>query len=146
MLIPSLISGNLTRYEFGRNLLNNSPVGVSLGNPGGLFRIPRPINLFSDCQNNLIAYVGNEAGDLIKLNFGGSITNVPTPTYLGPTGIAHFGGTSPCSYADSFALICPDATLNKIWMYNPLHFTPPTYINYYNPINPIRTPHRAFIM
>ncbi len=133
MLIPSLISGNLTRYEFGPNLLNNTPTGVSLGNPGGFFRIPRPINLFNDCQNNLIAYVGNENGDLIKLNFGGSITSVPVPTFLGPTGIRHFGGTSPLNYNDSFALICPDATLNKIWFYNPLHFTPPTFINYYNP-------------
>jgi gliding motility-associated-like protein len=133
MLIPSLITGNLSRYNFGTNLLNNTPTGVSLGNPGGLFNIPRPIHLLTDCQNHLIAYVDDENGRIIKLDFAGDITNTPIATDLGFSGMTENSSLSPVSFSDTLGFICSDAALNKLWIYYPMTFSAPSYINYYNP-------------
>jgi gliding motility-associated-like protein len=133
MLIPDLISGNLARYNFGTNLMNNSPTGTSLGNPGGLISLPRPINILNDCNGNVVAYVGNESGRIVRLNFGGSITNVPTATNLGTIPLGRLSSASPVSYSDTFSFVCSDASTNMLWLYTPLNFTPTTYINYYNP-------------
>ena len=133
MLITDLLANHIVRYNFGTSLLNNSPTGTSLGNPGGLLSLPRSINLLNDCQGHLIAHVGNEAGELTKLDFGGDITSAPTATDLGSTGISHISNSIPCSYADSFGFIIIDAIGNRLRFYNPLNFSTPTSINYYDP-------------
>jgi len=133
MLINDLLDNTLVRYNFGTNLRNNSPTGTNLGNPGGLYDLPRALNILNDCQGHLIAYTGNEAGEIIKLDFGGDITSAPVATAVVSTGIVHFSAEIPCSYADSFGFICIDAILNKLTFYNPLNFSSPAFVNYYNP-------------
>lgn len=84
MLVSNLVAGTISRYNFGTNISNNAPTGTSVISVGSL---PRSICIVSDC-NQLIAYVINESNGLQKLNFGSSITNTPSVTSTGSTGIS----------------------------------------------------------
>ncbi len=132
MLVTSLISGQISRYDFGANLLNNTPTGTLLPSPPGMIHLPRYINLLNDCQGHLIGYMGNETGDILKLDFAGNITNNPVFTDLGSTGIGTVNACTPCAYNDSFCFLFVDYT-GSIHKFFPLNFVTPAYINYYNP-------------
>lgn len=77
MLTANLSASTISRYNFGSNLQNNSPTGTLLGNPSSLLATPRTILLLKDC-NQLVAYILNESGSIVKWDFGGSILNTPT--------------------------------------------------------------------
>ncbi len=135
MLVTSLIVPNITRYDFGTNLLNNAPAGTLLPSPGGMLFLPRYINLINDCNNNLIGFIGNETGDIIRLDFAGSITNLPAFTVVGSAGATTINGATPCAYSDSFCFLTVNYS-GAILRYFPLYFTPQAFINYYNPAQP----------
>jgi hypothetical protein len=82
MLVTDLISDLLLRYDFGPSLLNNAPAITNLGNPGGLFALPRGIVVLKDCDNTTALAI-NEAGNLVGLHFGSSITNTVTAIDFG---------------------------------------------------------------
>lgn len=132
MLVTSLISGQISRYDFGSNLLNNSPTGTLLPSPSGMIHLPRYINLLNDCQGHLIGYMGNETGHILKLDFGGDITNPPIFTDLGPSGVTTVNACTPCAYSDSFCFLFVDYT-GVIHKFFPLNLASPAFINYYNP-------------
>ncbi len=135
MLVTSLITAIVTRYDFGTNLLNNTPTGTVLPSPPGMLYLPRYINLLNDCNGNLIGYLGNETGNIIRLDFGGNITNMPTYTVVGSAGSTTINGGIPCAFDDTFSILTIDYT-GRILQYIPFNFTPQTFINYYNPVQP----------
>ena len=130
MLMTDLLMNGLTLYSFGTNLLNNAPTGTAIPVPAGDFNLPRPVNLLNDCQGNLIGYVVNETGEITKLDFAGNITNTPTFTSLGASGVVNVNAASPCAYSDSFAFILVDYS-GVIYKYHPLNLVPASYLNYY---------------
>jgi len=82
---------SLTRLDFGSSLLN-TPTGVNLGNPGGQLKHPRDFTIMKFCGEIVgFAVNGNPAANnLVRLNFGNSLTTTPTITSLGNTGSLDF--------------------------------------------------------
>ncbi len=79
-------SRNLIRIEFG-NHLENTPTISNLGNPGSLLTNPDDISLIKE-NNDWYGLVANGSGNnLIRLDFGNSLSNSPTATDLGGFGI-----------------------------------------------------------
>jgi len=83
LLIANLTSGNISRMSFGTNIQNNNPTVADLGNFGRI-NLPGSINVFADCNDQqLLAYVMNENGQMVQLNFNGNITSTPTSALIG---------------------------------------------------------------
>ena len=88
-------NGRLIRVNFG-NSLYNTAIGIDMGNAFG-FSMPSDIEIINHC-GQYIGYVPNRVtSSLTRLNFGSSITNVPTASTLsgvglliGPRGIGRF--------------------------------------------------------
>lgn len=82
---------SLTRLDFGSSLLN-TPTGVNLGNPGGQLKHPRDFTIMKFCGEIVgFAVNGNPgANNLLRLNFGNSLTTTPNITSLGNTGSLDF--------------------------------------------------------
>ncbi len=76
---------SISRLDFGSSLLN-TPTGTNLGNPNNVLSWPRGIQIYNNC-GEVYAYVCNQSGhDISKLNFNGSLLNVPTGISLGNIG------------------------------------------------------------
>lgn len=131
MLVTSLTAGRISRYNFGTNINNNSPSGVSLGNPGSQLSIARSIIIVNDC-NQLIAYVLNESNGLIKLNFGTSITNTPSATNVGPTGISSQNSMNTYFVDTAMYLNIVSFGSNSLSRGRLLSFPTSSQTNYYN--------------
>lgn len=83
MLVCSYTSGAVSRLSFGTNIQQNNPTVTDLGNFGRISN-PRNIHLFTDCKyNQLLGYVLNENGQLVRLNFNGDITSTPSAGTVG---------------------------------------------------------------
>ena len=76
------------RLNFGTSPLN-TPTITSLGNPGNMLDQPQGIDIVNQ-DGNWFGFIGSTQADagIVKLNFGTSITNVPTVSNLGTFGIA----------------------------------------------------------
>ncbi len=72
----------LIRLDFGSNL-NNIPTITDLGNPGSLISFPNDLSLFTEGGNTYAHYFNLASGNLVRINFGTSITNAPTVLDLG---------------------------------------------------------------
>ncbi|MBN9383859.1 MAG: gliding motility-associated C-terminal domain-containing protein [Chitinophagaceae bacterium] len=96
-LIANRVTNSLTRLSFGASL-QNTPVGVNIGNPGGMLSFPRDVSLFTTCDGVYGFVVNETSNDLVKLNFGTDITSAPAATNLGNTGNLSF----PHSISDLF--------------------------------------------
>jgi gliding motility-associated-like protein len=78
-------SERVIRLNFG-NSLANMPTAVNMGNIGGM-SYPQRIKIFNS-GGNLYGFVANRDNNTItRLNFGSSITNVPTGVNLGNIGM-----------------------------------------------------------
>lgn len=79
--------GTITRLDFGNSLLNN-PVAVNLGNPGNTLDRPRDIYIIKYCSETVgfIVNGGDNANNLVKLNFTNGLEGIPTGTLLGNIG------------------------------------------------------------
>jgi hypothetical protein len=105
ILATNLTSNSLIRYDFGTDLMNNTPILNDLGNPGGLLNYPRGINILRNC-GGFDALIMNEGGDVIKLDFANNITNTPTTTSLGTLGApAAMEEMSPYWYNDTLYMM-----------------------------------------
>lgn len=86
-------SGNfsLVRLDFGSSLLN-TPIAVSLGNPGNLLQHPRDLTLMKLCGQVVGFAVNGRIGsdNIVKLNFSQDLTSVPQASDLGNTGSLNF--------------------------------------------------------
>ncbi len=110
----TLIPTSLVKLSFGTNLLNNSPIVTTIGNPNNIVNGPRAIKLFKTC-NQLIGIINNQSnhngllGDVLQLNFaGGSINNTITTTSLNASSLGW----------DLFW----NQTSNVFWANNAYHF------------------------
>lgn len=61
----------------------STPTGVNLGNPAGQLGIPVFSDYVLENGNYYVLVVNNGPGGLVRLNFGNSLLNTPTSTYLG---------------------------------------------------------------
>lgn len=76
-------NSTMTRFDFSTSF-DNVPVGQNLGNPGGNFTYPTGIYAINDNNNWHVFVVNDEPDpDLIRLDFGNSLLNTPTPVNLG---------------------------------------------------------------
>lgn len=101
MIVSNLNNSTLTRLEFGTDLQNDTPIGVDMGNPGSLMSLPRGISLISGC-NQLLGYIQQEGGNVVKLDFQNDITNSsPIATIAGTTGLNYNNSLVPFYYNDS---------------------------------------------
>ncbi|HVZ96831.1 MAG TPA: LamG-like jellyroll fold domain-containing protein [Chitinophagaceae bacterium] len=91
VFVTNALSSTLSRLDFGGSLLS-TPTGVNLGNINNTFSTSWDIFVFKYCGE----YVGflinadQSRNDLIRLNFGSSITNTPTAVSLGNIGNCDF--------------------------------------------------------
>ncbi|MEZ5018044.1 MAG: gliding motility-associated C-terminal domain-containing protein [Flavipsychrobacter sp.] len=130
MLVTSLTTPNISRLDFGTNIQNNSPTGTLLGNTG--LQLPRTVAIFSDC-NQLIAYVANESGNLIKLDFHNNITSTPTFSNMGALGVTNINSFVPFIYNGTQYLHI--TSYSSKGYHRKTLFTYPTFNStvYYNP-------------
>jgi len=130
MLVTNLITGTITRLDFGTNLMNNSPTGVNLGNPNNLLSIPRSVNIVPGC-NQLLAYLFNEDGQLTKLDFQGSILDTPVITNMGNNVNSTTNGTYPYLYSGEYYLLLSEVSTNSVMRYSFINLPSPNICSYY---------------
>jgi gliding motility-associated-like protein len=76
-------NATLTRFDFS-NSFDNVPVGQNLGNPGGNFAYPTGIYAIKENSNWYVFVTNDEENpNLIRLDFGNSLLNTPSPVNLG---------------------------------------------------------------
>lgn len=90
-------SNEIVRLDFGSSL-QNTPVGVDIGDPGSAMEGPRDIALFKTCSGVYGFVVNANTNNLVKLNFGSDPTSVPSAMDLGNIGGLDF----PHSLSDFF--------------------------------------------
>ncbi len=79
-------NNTLVRFDFG-NSPDNTPTVTSLGNPGSAFQNPIDLDFLLQ-DNQWYALVANTNGNnLLRLDFGGSLTNNPAVINLGSFGV-----------------------------------------------------------
>lgn len=81
-------TNTLTRFDFTGGLAN-PPSATNLGNPAGLLS---PCGIFPIMEEgNWYMFVSNYDGhDISRLDFGGSLTNVPSGVSIGNSGFLHY--------------------------------------------------------
>jgi len=85
--IPNFDNGSLIKLSFGSNLLS-VPVVQNMGNFGGLLRFPSGMTIVNE-GNNVYGFVCNAgpgASEVLKLNFGTSISNTPAASVINVPG------------------------------------------------------------
>lgn len=76
----------LVRLNFG-NSLNNIPTAINLGNIGGLMNYPHAIYTFKENGNWYSLVTNFYSNNILRLNFGNSLSNTPTIISLGNVGL-----------------------------------------------------------
>lgn len=132
MIATSLIAADLTLLKFGSDLTNDTPAHVPLGNPGGFLDLPRGVDILTNCNSQLICYVANETGNLIKLDFAGDINNTPIPTDLGPTGKTTINSMTEFTYHDSVNFLIAAYGDNTIYKFKVATLPVPDTTIYYD--------------
>lgn len=89
VFVTNATSSSLTRLDFGPSLLN-APTGINLGNIGGLLHTCWDIYMMNYCNQKIGFIINAETNDLIKLDFGASISNTPTALSFGNVGNLNF--------------------------------------------------------
>jgi Secretion system C-terminal sorting domain len=127
-IVTSLITGNLTVYNFGPSLMNPAPAGALIPGTAGFTVLPREVSILPGCQGQLQALVFNETGNVIQLNFpGGDITLAPGIANLGPSGSAFLGSCAPAAYTTNpgplaqakYGYILPNFSTGNISLFDP---------------------------
>jgi len=83
------VTSDLIRFDFG-NSLANTPTVVDLGNLAGLLINPQDLFVFKETGNWYAFTTNGFTGNLIRLDFGPAITNVPALVNLGNPGTLSF--------------------------------------------------------
>ena len=87
--VTNATSSTLTRLNFGASLLN-TPSGINFGNINGQFHTCWDIQIMKYCGQNVGFVINAQTNDLIKLDFGNSISNTPTASSFGNIGNLSF--------------------------------------------------------
>lgn len=83
------VNSQLVRFDFG-NSLSNTPTLVDLGNISGLLINPQDLYVFAEGSDWYALTTNGFTGNLIRLEFGTNITNIPTLVNLGNPGTLSF--------------------------------------------------------
>jgi len=88
MFVTNENNSTISRIDFGTSLVNNNPVGINLGNPGGLLNSATGIAISVDCQHvdGIIVNHSASGNQLVQLRFEGGVNGTLTPVPLGNTG------------------------------------------------------------
>ncbi|WP_298741089.1 gliding motility-associated C-terminal domain-containing protein [uncultured Chitinophaga sp.] len=78
-------NNTITRFDFGASF-QNPPTGVNLGNPGNLLDYPTGIFAIQESGSWHVFVTNRLANSLNRLDFGTSLTNIPSFTNLGNPG------------------------------------------------------------
>ena len=90
VFVTNATSSTLTRLDFGSSLLN-IPTGMNLGNPNNAFVTCWDIHILKYCgENEAFVVNANGTNDIVKLDFGNSLLNIPTAVSLGNQGNMNF--------------------------------------------------------
>ena len=84
-LTVNATNNSMTRFDFGTNL-DNPPVALNMGNPGGFMQYPTGICSINDGGFWRVFIVSSQNNSLIRLDFGSSLLNNPIPVNLGNPG------------------------------------------------------------
>ena len=79
-------SNTLTRFDFSAAGPAVPPVGINMGNPGGLLSYPTGIFALNVAGNWYVFITNGLGGNIIRLDFGNSLLNTPVPVDLGDPG------------------------------------------------------------
>lgn len=84
--VPSYAGNIIFRLDFGTSLAN-TPTVINLGNPGNVLNKPQSIEV-SKVDGVWYGFVGYDTPGhgIVKLNFGNSLTNIPTGELMGDFG------------------------------------------------------------
>lgn len=81
--VPDFADGSLIKLSFGSSLLA-TPVMQNLGNFGGALKFPGGMSIVSEGGNvfGFVCNAGPGASEVLKLDFGSSVTNTPTASVI----------------------------------------------------------------
>lgn len=85
----------LVRLEFGTSLSGNSPAVTNLGNTGSCMDYPEDLYITNDGGNWLGFTVNYNSNNLVRFDFGNSLSNIPIMTDLGNPGFNKPCGIRP---------------------------------------------------
>lgn len=124
-------SNTLTRFDFGTGF-TNPPTAVNLGNPGGLLNYPCGIYAVNDAGYWRVFICNgqpNISNTLVRLDFGNSLLNAPTPVNLGNPGNTIISARAMiilqnCDQTEGFLTDGTDHTLVRLDFHNDLTSIP----------------------
>ena len=87
LFVTNAISSTLSVLNFGNSLLN-APTAINIGNPGNLLSTCWDIYVMKYCNDDLAYVINNNTGiyNIVKLDFGAGLNNVPVASNLGNIG------------------------------------------------------------
>jgi gliding motility-associated-like protein len=85
----------LIRLDFGTSLMNNAPVVTNLGNAGNYMDYPEDLYITYDAGNWTGFTVNYNSNNLVRFDFGNSLSNIPTLVNLGNLGFDKPCGIQP---------------------------------------------------
>jgi len=87
LFVTNANSSTLSVLNFGNSLLN-TPTGTNIGNPGNMFSTCWDIYVMKYCNDDIAYVINNNTGiyNIVKLDFGASLNNVPVASNLGNIG------------------------------------------------------------
>jgi len=83
------LNSDIIRFDFGTSL-SNIPVLVDLGNFAGTVEAPQDLYVFNEAGSWYALTTSGSTNDLIRLEFGLSLTNIPVAVNLGNPGSFDF--------------------------------------------------------
>ncbi|MBR9997625.1 MAG: PKD domain-containing protein [Cyclobacteriaceae bacterium] len=106
------------RFDFGSSL-DNIPVTLDLGNPGALLSKPEGFDMINH-NGNWYGFVGyeNNGGHLTRLDFGTSLSNIPTALDIGSFVAGRIRDIRLLKQNDNLILIFPYYNANQIYRIN----------------------------
>lgn len=133
MLVTNLINNDMTRLSFGNSLTNNNPTGTYLGNMNSSFLLPRGISTLVDCDQELVSYIINEGGELVRLNHQGDMSAAPTASFITtfPSG-SIYNSITPFVYDGSLYYLATH-TSSTLYRFKAATYPAQTVNNYYTP-------------
>ena len=112
--VANTSADNILLLRFGTDLAS-IPSVTNLGSLGGILKGPAGIDLLQDA-GNLYALVANStASEVIRLDFGSSITNTPAVTVISMAGAGVLRGISITRECDRWFALITDNGGNKLY-------------------------------
>ena len=113
-LVANTSANNILLLNFAADL-TSTPTVTNLGSLGGLVKGPSGIDIVKE-GNNLFAFVTNAtAPEVLRLDFGSSITNAPMPNVISMPGATSLRGISLTKECDRWFGLATDNGTNQLY-------------------------------